>query len=70
MTRIEDIKPEPGKNADYRSFGPVRVCPCGSDLWDVKCKFADDDTIGLYFRDMRCALCGSLAVAPYPDWGK
>jgi hypothetical protein len=51
---------------DYRSLGPVRVCPCGSDLWSVKCKFDTDGEIGIYFLDMRCALCDSMAVAPMP----
>ena len=67
---IANLRPMPGQEGDYRSLGPIKVCPCGSDLWNVKCKFAPDDTIGLYFRDMRCALCDSLAVAPYPEWGE
>ena len=63
---IADLKPTSGAEADYRSLGPINVCPCGSDLWNVKCKFDSDGELGIYFLDMRCALCDSLAVAPMP----
>jgi len=63
---IADLRATPGSEADYRSLGPISVCPCGSDLWNVKCKFDDDGELGIYFLDMRCALCDSLAVAPMP----
>ena len=63
---IANIKPTTGQEGDYRSLGPIRVCPCGSDLWEVKCKFDYDGELGIYFLDMRCALCNSLAVAPMP----
>jgi hypothetical protein len=66
MEDIANLKPTPGSEIDYRNLGPVRVCPCGSDLWNVKCKFDTDGEIGIYFLDMRCALCDSLAVAPMP----
>jgi len=66
---IANLKATPGQEGDYRSLGPIRVCPCGSDLWNVKCKFDDENVLGIYFLDMRCALCDSLAVAPMPEWG-
>jgi hypothetical protein len=59
-----------GEKADYTSLGPIRVCPCGSDTWHLKVKFDDDNTIGMYFTDMQCVLCSSLAQAPYPEWGE
>jgi hypothetical protein len=65
---IAYLKPVPGNEGDYRSLGPLRICPCGSDLWNVKCKFDDDGELGIYFLDMRCTQCDSLAVAPMPDW--
>lgn len=65
---IADLKPTKGQEGDYRSLGPLRICPCGSDLWSVKCKFDTDGEIGIYFLDMNCALCDSKAVAPMPDW--
>ena len=49
---------------DYRGM-PVEVCPCGSEVWNVKCKFEDGE-ITMYFLDMECAVCGSLATAPTP----
>ena len=30
--------------------------------------FGEDDEIAMYFLDMVCSLCGSLARAPYPGW--
>lgn len=66
---IANIRATAGQEADYRGLGPIRVCPCGSDLWNVKCKFDDDGELGIYFLDMRCALCDSLAVAPMPKLG-
>jgi len=59
-----------GEKADYSSLGPIRVCPCGSDTWHLKVKFDEDNTIGMYFTDMQCVLCSSLATAPTPEWGK
>ena len=67
---IANLKPTKGQEGDYRSLGPIRICPCGSDLWNVKCKFDDDGELGIYFLDMRCALCDSLAVAPMPNLGR
>ncbi|NBU93416.1 MAG: hypothetical protein EBS18_02485 [Actinobacteria bacterium] len=62
---IAYVKANKGQEADYRQLGPLRVCPCGSEVWNVKCKFDDEGKIGIYFLDMRCLLCDSLAVAPY-----
>jgi len=62
---IAYVKPDKGGEGDYRAIGPLRVCPCGSEVWNVKCKFDDNGAIGIYFLDMRCLLCDSLAVAPY-----
>ena len=48
--------------ADYRGI-PTEVCPCGSQLWNLQVMF-QDKVIALYFLDMECAVCGSLATAP------
>ena len=69
-TPIKNLVVLHGEKADYTSLGPIRICPCGSDTWHVKVKFAEDDTIGFYFLDMQCVLCSSLAQAPMPDWGQ
>ena len=65
---IANLRATPGNEADYRQLGPITICPCGSELWNVKCKFDEDGEIGMYFLDMRCALCDSLATAPVPIW--
>jgi hypothetical protein len=65
---IANLRATKGAEADYRALGPIRVCPCGSDTWNVKCKFDEDGELGIYFLDMRCVLCDSLAIAPMPDW--
>jgi len=57
---ITNIKPTKGHEADYRNFGPIRVCPCGSEWFDVICKFDDEYKIGVYFTDARCISCDSL----------
>lgn len=44
---------------------PTHVCPCGSEVWNLKVIF-DNFEIGTYFLDMECANCGSLATAPTP----
>jgi len=59
---LGNIKPTTGAEADYRSLGPIRVCPCGSEWWNVKVKFDDDFEIGMYATDARCVLCDSLAT--------
>ena len=45
---------------------PIRICVCGSVLWNVKAMFDEDNTISLYMLEMECALCGALATAPTP----
>ena len=47
---------------------PTTICPCGSRVWDVKVSF-DSDTgeVDMYFLDMECAVCGTLATAPTPE---
>ena len=56
-----------GEKSDYTSLGPISICPCGSDTWHVKVKFDEAGEIGMYFRDMQCVLCSSLAYAPVPE---
>lgn len=50
------------KKGDYRGV-PTEVCPCGSTIWKVTCKF-EEKKIAMYFLDMECACCGSYATAP------
>jgi len=65
MKSIDDMKPENLNHAMDLRGHPIYVCPCGSDVWNVKCKF-DEGEIAFYFLDMSCVLCGTLATAPTP----
>lgn len=59
--------------ADYESAMDIRgmpttICPCGSKVWNLKTIF-DTETgeIDMYFLDMECADCGTIATAPTPN---
>lgn len=64
---ITELKPDYTKAMDIRGR-PTMVCPCGSEIWNLKTIF-DKNTgeIELYFIDMECADCGTLATAPAPE---
>ena len=51
--------------SDLRAFGPVHVCPCGSQVFNVMCSFEDYE-ISWYFLDATCVNCGNLVVVPCP----
>lgn len=63
---ITELKPDYKNAMDIRGTSTT-VCPCGSQVWSLKTVF-DKETgeIELYFRDMECADCGTLATAPVP----
>lgn len=64
---ITELKPDYKKAMDIRG-NPTTVCPCGSEIWNLKTIFnKEDGTIELYFTDMECAQCGTLATAPTPE---
>jgi hypothetical protein len=65
-SELGNIRPTQGKEADYRELGPVRVCPCGSEWWNVQAMFDDDFEIGIYGTTARCVLCDSLATVVTP----
>ena len=44
---------------------PTHVCPCGSNVWNLKASF-EDYQIAYYMLDMECVTCGSVATAPTP----
>ncbi len=62
---ITELKPDYTKSMDIRGT-PTKSCPCGCDIWNLKVIFDDDGEIGMYFLDMECAECGTLATAPTP----
>ena len=43
---------------------PTKVCICGSKVWNLQVMWDDDDNIGMYFMNMWCPLCDSVATAP------
>ena len=64
---ITELKPDYKQAMDIRGT-PTTVCPCGSEIWNLKTIFNQDDgSIELYFTDMECADCGTLATAPTPE---
>lgn len=63
---IIELKPDYTRAMDIRGK-PTTVCPCGSMIWNLKTIFADDGEIEMYFVDMECADCGTLATAPVPS---
>jgi hypothetical protein len=63
---ITEMKPDYTKAMDIRGE-PTSVCPCGCEIWNVKTMFdSDNGEITMYFLDMECAECGTLATAPTP----
>jgi hypothetical protein len=61
---IWNIKPDYKSAMDIRGK-PTKICPCGSFVWKLLVVWDDEsDTIGQYFIDMECAVCGTKATAP------
>jgi len=47
---------------------PTTICPCGSKVWNVKTIFdVETGEVDMYFLDMECAACGTIATAPTPE---
>lgn len=64
---ISEFKPNYKSAMDIRGT-PTAVCPCGCEIWNLKVIFdREDGNIGLYFMDMECINCGTLATAPTPE---
>jgi hypothetical protein len=62
---ILDLRPESyDKSIDLRGT-PTHLCPCGSQIWNLKVIFENFE-IATYFLDMECVSCGSVATAPTP----
>lgn len=62
---VTEMKPDYTQAMDIRGE-PTTVCPCGCTIWNLKTMFSDDGEIDMYFLDMECAECGTLATAPTP----
>ena len=64
---ITELKPDYKSAMDIRGT-PTTVCPCGSLAWNIKALFdSDTGNISMYFMDMECAECGTIATAPTPE---
>jgi hypothetical protein len=50
---------------DLRALGPVHVCPCGSQVFNVMASFEDYELVW-YFLDATCVNCGNLVTVPCP----
>ncbi len=59
-----DALPDPF-GADLRGLGPVHVCPCGSQVFNVMASFEDYELVW-YFLDATCVNCGNLVTVPCP----
>ena len=57
-----DGVPEP-YGADLRGLGPIHVCTCGSQVFNVMCSFEDYELVW-YFLDATCVSCGNLVIVP------
>jgi hypothetical protein len=53
------------QGTDLRSLGPIHVCPCGSQVFNVAASFENYD-ISMWFIDATCFNCGNLVVVPCP----
>jgi hypothetical protein len=62
---ILKLRPESYDNSIDLRGTPTHLCPCGSNIWNLKVIF-DDFEIATYFLDMECVNCGSVATAPTP----
>jgi hypothetical protein len=62
---ILSLRPETYENSMDLRGTPTHICPCGSQIWNLKVIFEDFE-IGTYFLDMECVSCGSVATAPTP----
>ena len=51
--------------SDLRAFGPLHVCPCGSQVFNVMAAFEDFELVW-YFLDATCVNCGNLVIVPCP----
>lgn len=58
----QDSLPEP-YGTDLRALGPVHVCPCGSQVFNVMASFEDYELVW-YFLDATCFNCGNLVRVP------
>lgn len=55
----------PIRGADLRSLGPIHVCSCGCEVFNVMACFEDYELVW-YFLDATCVSCGNIVTVPCP----
>jgi hypothetical protein len=51
--------------SDLRGLGPIHVCPCGSQVFNIAVAFEDNELVW-YFLDGTCVSCGNIVTVPCP----
>lgn len=51
--------------SDLRGLGPIHICPCGSQVFNVMASFENYELVW-YFLDATCVNCGNLVCVPCP----
>jgi hypothetical protein len=51
--------------ADLRGLGPLHLCTCGSQVFNVAAAFEDYELVW-YALDAECYNCGNLVTVPCP----
>ena len=64
LRRSHNTLPEPF-GSDLRQLGPIHVCPCGSQVFNIMASFEDFELVW-YFLDATCVNCGNLVTVPCP----
>lgn len=64
LLKKQDSLP-PIRGADLRSLGPIHVCSCGCEVFNVMACFEDFELVW-YFLDATCVSCGNIVTVPCP----
>ena len=64
LRRSYDTLPE-SFGSDLRQLGPIHVCTCGCQVFNVLASFEDYELVW-YFLDATCVNCGNLVIVPCP----
>lgn len=64
LLKNEQSLPEPF-GSDLRDLGPIHICPCGCEVFNVMVCFEDYEVVW-WFLDATCVSCGNLVRVPCP----
>jgi len=65
LPKIKRFKLPPKFGTDLRGLGPIHICSCGSQVFNVAASF-DNYELVWYFLDATCFNCGNLVTVPCP----